>query len=73
MTATLAMQLNIDKSTWTLVKFGDVVPEGRETVRDFAAEKIGRVVGLEHIDSETGQTQENFLNMSTRYRSSQAS
>ncbi len=52
MEAILTNKLKIDKTDWTLVKFGDVVAEGRETVRDFAAEDIRHVVGLEHIDSE---------------------
>jgi len=52
MEAILTNKLNIDKTGWTLVKFGDVVSEGRETVQDFAAEDIQHVVGLEHIDTE---------------------
>ncbi|MCB0634819.1 MAG: hypothetical protein KDD15_34040, partial [Lewinella sp.] len=44
--------LTIDKSNWTLLKFGEVVSEVRETVKDPVAEKIEHIVGLEHIDSE---------------------
>lgn len=42
----------IDKSTWRLVKFGDVVFEPKESCKDIIAEGIEHVVGLEHIDSE---------------------
>ena len=45
-------KLNIDKVTWTLVKFGDVVKEPKENIKDIHAEGIEHVVGLEHIDSE---------------------
>lgn len=45
-------KLNIDKSNWTLVKFGDVAKEPNENVKDIHAEGIEHVVGLEHIDSE---------------------
>jgi type I restriction enzyme, S subunit len=43
--------LKIDKSDWTLVKFGDVVAEPKETCKDIVAEGIEHVVGLEHIDT----------------------
>lgn len=43
--------LNIDKSNWKLVKFGDVVAEPKETCKDIVSENIEHVVGLEHIDS----------------------
>jgi len=43
---------SIDKSDWTPVKFGDVVFEPKESVKDPAAAGIEHVVGLEHIDSE---------------------
>jgi len=43
---------SIDKSDWTPVKFGDVVYEPKESVKDPAAAGIEHVVGLEHIDSE---------------------
>lgn len=43
---------SIDKSDWKKVKFGDVVFEPKESVKDPVAEGIKHVVGLEHIDSE---------------------
>jgi type I restriction enzyme S subunit len=43
--------LDLDKSSWKRVKFGDVVFEPKETCRDIHAEGIEHVVGLEHIDS----------------------
>lgn len=43
---------SIDKSSWSKVKFGDVVYEPKESVKDPVAEGIEHVVGLEHIDSE---------------------
>ena len=43
---------SIDKSDWKKVKFGDVVFEPKESVKDPIAECIEHVVGLEHIDSE---------------------
>ena len=45
-------KLSIDKSNWTLVKFGDVVIEPKESKKDAIAEEIEHVVGLEHIDIE---------------------
>jgi type I restriction enzyme, S subunit len=44
--------LNIDKSNWTLVKFGDIVFEPKENVKDLKNEGVEHIVGLEHIDSE---------------------
>ncbi len=41
----------IDKTTWKLVKFGDVVFEPKESCKDIIAEGIEHVVGLEHIDT----------------------
>ena len=41
----------IDKSNWIKVKFGDVVFEPKESIKDPVAEGIVHVVGLEHIDS----------------------
>jgi hypothetical protein len=38
--------LNIDKSDWKLVKFGDTVAEPKETCKDIIAEGIEHVVGL---------------------------
>lgn len=43
---------SIDKSGWKKVKFGDVVFEPKESVKDPVTEGIEHVVGLEHIDSE---------------------
>ena len=43
---------SIDKADWQKVKFGDVVFEPKESVRDPVAEGIEHVVGLEHINSE---------------------
>lgn len=44
--------LNVDKSDWMPVKFGDVVFEPKENSKDPGAEGIRHVVGLEHIDPE---------------------
>ncbi len=43
---------SINKTDWKKVKFGDVVFEPKESVKDPVAEGIEHVVGLEHIDSE---------------------
>jgi type I restriction enzyme S subunit len=51
MTTELLQKMNIDKSNWTLVKFGDVVYEPKENMKDASVEGIFHVVGLEHIDS----------------------
>ncbi len=45
-------KLSIDKSNWAPAKFGDVVAEPKESVKDIEGEGIEHVVGLEHIDSE---------------------
>jgi type I restriction enzyme, S subunit len=45
-------KLSLDKSNWKSVKFGDVVAEPKESVKDIEGEGIEHVVGLEHIDSE---------------------
>lgn len=45
--------LNIDKSAWKLVKFGDVVAEPKESVSGIASSGLEHLVGLEHIDSES--------------------
>lgn len=52
MEAAAIRQLNIDKTNWTPVKFGDVVFEPKENAKDLFSEGIEHVVGLEHIDSE---------------------
>lgn len=44
--------LNMDKSNWRPVRFGDVAFEPKENARDVVAEGIRHIVGLEHIDSE---------------------
>lgn len=44
------MSLNLDKSTWKRVAFGDVVNNVNETVRDAKAARIGRIVAMEHLD-----------------------
>lgn len=51
MEAALSKTLKIDKSDWDSVKFGDVVSEPRDTVKNIAAEGIEHVVGLEHIET----------------------
>ena len=38
---------------WKLVKFGDVVRNVNENSRDFEADGIERVVGLDHLDSDS--------------------
>ncbi len=43
--------LDLDKSSWKRVKFGDVVVEPKETCKDLLSEGIEHVVGLEHIDT----------------------
>jgi len=43
---------SIDKSNWQKVKFGDVVFEPKESIKDPVAEGVEHVVGLEHIDRE---------------------
>ncbi len=43
----------VDKTSWTKVKLGDVVREVRETVKDPVAEGIERIVGLEHLEPES--------------------
>jgi type I restriction enzyme S subunit len=43
--------LNLDKSSWKKVKFGDVVIEPKETCKDIVLEGIEHVVGLEYIDT----------------------
>lgn len=51
-TAIDTTRLNINKSAWHTVRFGDVVSESRESCKDIAGEGIQHIVGLEHIDSE---------------------
>lgn len=44
------MTFSIDKSTWRKVRFGDVVNNLNDVVRDPSALGIDRVIGLEHLD-----------------------
>lgn len=44
------MTLNVDRSQWQTVKFGDVVKSVNESVKDPAALGIERVIGLEHLE-----------------------
>ena len=46
-------KLSIDKSAWKKVTLGEVVKEVRETAKDPVAEGLERVIGLEHLDSES--------------------
>jgi len=60
--------LSIDKSKWTLVKFGDVAYEPKESVKDPKAERIEHVVGLEHIEPENIHlTRSDSLEQSTTF------
>lgn len=51
METALKKPLKIDKSNWVPVKFGDVVAEPRNIVKNIAKEGIEHVVGLEHIET----------------------
>lgn len=42
--------LNLDTSTWQPVRFGDVVRNVNENVRDLEGSGIERVIALEHLD-----------------------
>jgi type I restriction enzyme S subunit len=44
------MSLNLDKSTWKRVAFGDVVRNVNVTIRDPEAAGIDRVLAMEHMD-----------------------
>ncbi|GAB2752540.1 hypothetical protein GCM10027039_08150 [Terrabacter koreensis] len=44
------MTLNLDKSTWKRVSFGDVVNNVNVTVRDADGAGIDRVIAMEHMD-----------------------
>ncbi len=46
------MPLELDKSDWKPVTFGEVVKEVRQSSKDPVADGIERVVGLEHIEPE---------------------
>lgn len=52
MEAILEQELNIDKSTWQKVKFGDVVKEPKESIKDPVSTEVEYVIGLEHIIPE---------------------
>ena len=52
MEAALKEILNIVKTNWTPVKFGEVAFEPKENAKDIYNEGIEHVVGLDHIDSE---------------------
>jgi type I restriction enzyme S subunit len=52
MEAILTKKMNIDKTNWTLVKFGDVVYEPKENMKDIISDGIEHVVGLEHITTD---------------------
>ncbi|MDC7997028.1 restriction endonuclease subunit S [Gilvibacter sediminis] len=52
MEAVLEQKVSIDKTDWTLVKFGDVIYEPKESCKNPLAEGVEHVVGLEHIESE---------------------
>ena len=42
--------LNIDKSTWRRVRFGDVITSVNSRVDDPSSAGVERYVGLEHLD-----------------------
>lgn len=44
------MTFNLDKSGWKHVAFADVVRNVNETVRDFDAAGIDRIIAMEHMD-----------------------
>ncbi|HPU04401.1 MAG TPA: restriction endonuclease subunit S [Rhodoglobus sp.] len=44
------MSLDLDKSTWQRVAFGDVVRNANETVKNAAAGPIDRIIAMEHMD-----------------------
>jgi type I restriction enzyme S subunit len=48
----VSAELQLDKSAWKPVTFGDVVKEVRQSTKDPVADGIERVVGLEHIEPE---------------------
>lgn len=52
MAIALENKIEIDKSKWQSVKFGDVVYEPKESTNNPVADGIEHVVGLEHITSE---------------------
>lgn len=44
------MSLDLDKSTWTRVAFGDVVRNVNNTTKDPSASGVERVIAMEHMD-----------------------
>jgi type I restriction enzyme S subunit len=48
----VSAELQLDKSDWKPVTFGDVVKEVRQSTKDPVADGIEHVVGLEHIEPE---------------------
>lgn len=44
------MNLNLDKSAWKRVTFGDVVRNVNETLRDLEAAGVDRIIAMEHMD-----------------------
>ncbi|WP_081210513.1 restriction endonuclease subunit S [Salegentibacter sediminis] len=52
MEAILEQELKLDKSSWQKVRFGDVVKEPKESVKNPVASGIQHVIGLEHIEPE---------------------
>jgi type I restriction enzyme S subunit len=48
----MMQELQLDKSSWKAVTFGDVVREVGKSTNDPIRDGIKRVVGLEHIESE---------------------
>lgn len=52
MEAVLEKKLAIDKSNWKPVKFGNVVREPKESIKDPEKAGVKHVVGLEHIEPE---------------------
>lgn len=44
------MSLNLDKSAWKRVAFGDVVQNINDTVRDPESAGIDRIIAMEHLD-----------------------
>jgi type I restriction enzyme S subunit len=53
--------LNIDKTNWKPVKFGDVVAEPKEICKDIVTEGIEHVIGLEHIDKGDLHLRKSYL------------
>lgn len=52
MKVAIEKELNLNKSNWKTVKFGDVVTEPKESTRDIVGDGFQHIVGLEHIDTE---------------------